>query len=162
MNKDKSKSLTSKQLKFLILALAFLAYGVSLINQKVTLVLTPSIDYTFFWKVDGSPERGDYATFTLKHDLIGEKPIIVTKRVTCGPGDNLEIYNKIIFYCNGNYLGEARLMDATGEFSLPVSEWQGVIPEGNYFFQGTHISSFDSRYFGLISQEGIQRLVALI
>lgn len=161
MNNQK-RALNPTQIKIMIVCLAFTAYLVTLLNKQVTLVLTPSIDPTLLWKIEGKPSRGEYATFNFQHDLIGPENLVVTKKITCAPGDNLSIREDVHFYCNELYLGEANLLDSEGEKSIPVSTWQGVIPENTYFFQGSHAASFDSRYFGLIQQDDVQRLTVLL
>ena len=68
----------------LILPVASLTwFGLS----KVTLVMSPSIDAWAVTPVPGTIARGDLVQFMLSHPVAGPRPVSVTKRALCLPGE---------------------------------------------------------------------------
>lgn len=91
------------------LVLSKLAYG-------------PQVPFTP-WRLPGytSPERGDIAVFRPPHD----PGLDVVKRMVGGPGDTLEMRDKVLFL-NGERLDEAyvRHSDHEGDVAHPWMRWQ--------------------------------------
>lgn len=74
------------------------------------------------------------------------------KRIIGLPGDCIEIHDGYVFR-NGEQLTPDYTLEPTINFDFSLL----VVPEGKYFVMGDNRNhSFDSRYFGAISQELIQ------
>lgn len=130
------------------------------IPDRISVTLTPSLDKrVFFLSTPGiAIKKGDYVMFTLKDRFInGNTPVKVIKKVGCGEGDNLEIKYAKHYYCNGMFLGIAKDKSKKGE---PVKhfEFTGKIPEGKLFVVGTIPDSYDSKYFGFLGKEDVEKI----
>lgn len=77
------------------------------------------------------------------------------KNVSCREGDLLNVIGRD-YYCNGEKIATALPTDHRGH-KVENFIFNGVIPSGNYFVTGTHPRSYDSRYFGFVSTENIER-----
>jgi type IV secretory pathway protease TraF len=111
---------------------------------------------------------------------------LFTKAVAAGPGDRLFMLGRD-FYVNGVFVGSARETDAQGRaaplFAPPpapplqcplVPSWVPVcdapatihdciVPAGALFVLGSHLRSFDSRYWGFVHHsEILGRVLALL
>lgn len=123
---------------------------------------------------EGVINRGDMVSFTYSYgkDMPGGNPFdkvtkarngnLFIKRAIGMPGDRL--YTKGLSYWlqtpQGDIidLGDAIEKTPSGT-SVPVRQkWNGyVIPRGEYFMSSTRVTkSFDSRYFGLVSESAIK------
>jgi len=147
----------------LIKALVFglIAIPMFYIFNHLEIIISESIDHRFFWKIDGTPKKGEYVTFKLTHPLISVNEARLTKKLVCWQGDMLTM-KKREFFCNGKTMGKAKLKSTTGK-RLPLFKFSGEIPQGMAFASGSHIDSFDSRYWGLLNIKigSIQRLHVL-
>jgi conjugative transfer signal peptidase TraF len=80
----------------------------------------------------------------------------LVKTVMGIPGDIISIKNRII-YINDSAIGKIFTVDSQNR-PLPSIIKEGIIPPDQYFLASSrHENSFDSRYFGLISKECIQK-----
>ena len=129
--------------------------------NRLEIIVSESLDHRFFWKVDGAPKKGEYITFSLTHPLIGVNETRLTKKLVCWQGDLLIIKDRD-FFCNGKFIGKAKMKSTTGK-PLPIFKFSGEIPQGMAFASGSHVDSFDSRYWGLLNLKigSIQRLHVL-
>lgn len=138
---------------------------------QVRLVMSPSIPA---WAVRTSPgpiERGDYVMFTLRHPIAGPRPVSVTKRALCLPGDRLATVETPSpgaprardghYFCNGALLGVSRPFGPHG-LRLDHLRWSGVIPPGKAYVGSDHPRGFDSRYFGLVPLAALTRMERLL
>lgn len=82
------------------------------------------------------------------------------KYVKCVPGDTLEVKDRQ-YYCNGQYLGEAFAVDRFGR-TLNNFLYNGKVPEGHLFVMGDHPKSYDSRYWGFVSEKDIYAIATAI
>ena len=57
--------------------------------SQVTLVMSPSIDAWAVRPAPGPIARGDLVQFMLSHPVAGPRPVSVTKRALCLPGERL-------------------------------------------------------------------------
>jgi len=139
---------------FGILALVFAGASVS---SRLIFSLTPSDGKRVFFKL-GSPQEaqvGDYVVFPHRTERVKgcESSCLLIKRVVCGPGSLLEVRG-LDYFCDGRYLGRARLRDSSGRPVEPFV-WSGVIPSGKLFVMGSHEKSYDSRYFGFVDKSWV-------
>lgn len=109
-----------------------------------------SLDYNV-WVKDISLFKNNYN----KHDYVVFKDPKSNKRlikeIICIPGQKLHNHNNK-FYCNDNFIAEALDFDIKGD-KLPDLNINQIIPNGYFFVLGTNPRSYDSRYFGLVSEE---------
>jgi conjugative transfer signal peptidase TraF len=121
--------------------------------------LTPSLPQGVYALYPGTPGKGDFAAFCLEGafaDLARERGYLAAgscssglrpllKRVAGLPGDAIP----------GDPL--IRSTDSLGR-SMPSALPEGVIPSGMALLLADHSGSFDSRYFGLIPLDALQRV----
>lgn len=129
--------------------------------SRLVFAISPSLSHRVF-VLDRSgrvPRKGDYVIFTLTSPLMenGKKQRVI-KEVTCAPGETLRVdARNRYFYCNGIYLGMAKLITLKGK-ALPLFVFNGKVPEGKLFVSGQHRDSFDSRYWGLLDRARVEAL----
>lgn len=80
----------------------------------------------------------------------------IAKYVKCIEGEYLKVTKDKKYFCNGEYLGFAQNKNSKGE-SVQNFVFNGVIPQGKFFAMGTHLMSYDSRYFGFVDKNKITR-----
>ncbi len=128
--------------------------------QHIDVTLTPSIKYRVFW-VKGKPSaneplKGKYIMFDEPDNpyLPHPKTRCTTKKVVCAGGDHLDVEGDN-FICNGRLLGIGKHYTLKGQ-PVKLFAFNGVIPDGSLFVMGDHADSFDSRYHGFISINGVK------
>ena len=143
-----------------LLALCGVALGLFLCwHMGLRVNLTPSLPRGFYLLCPGTPGRGDLAAFCLEGEFAdlardrgylqagscpsGLRPLL--KKVAGLPGD--AILNDLA----------VRSMDSLGR-SMPSVLPSGVIPPGMALMLADHPGSFDSRYFGLVPLDSLQRV----
>lgn len=141
------------------LFMSALVFAGAVIPSKLMVLTSPSLEYRVFFlgKVTDtlSIQKGDYVVFEIRSKHINSnKPVRVIKKVGCVEGETIKVVHKS-FYCNNNqYLGTAKLSTEKGE-ELDHMNQEGPVRKNHFFAYGTHINSFDSKYFGLIKKERI-------
>lgn len=154
--------ITAKNKTPLIVILLVMLSLIAVAADKLVIVMTPSVTPTVLWKLDGQAHSGEYVTFEFQHNFIGPQPFLMTKKIGCYQGEWLERRQGVHFYCNGNYLGAAKQVAIDGK-DMPLFRWKnGVVPFGQVFVVGSHVDSFDSRYWGLVALGKLQRLQVVL
>ncbi len=153
----------------LILPVASLTwFGLS----KVTLVMSPSIDAWAVTPVPGPIAMGDLVQFMLSHPVAGPRPVSVTKRALCMPGERLrEVERPAVdgkrgrrswYYCGRSFLGATRPFARNGQ-ALGALHWgDRPIPPGYIYVGSDHAGGFDSRYFGPVRIERLTRMERIL
>lgn len=142
-----------------LLVIAFIAHAV-----RLRINLTPSMPRGFYRLVPGKPVKGDLVSFCLHGkfaDLArkrgylqagscsnGLRPLL--KRLVAMPGDSIQIKTLNI-----------HLVDSQG-LPMPSILESCVVPPGMALVLAKHDGSFDSRYFGLVPLESLQRVEPLL
>lgn len=145
-----------------------IALLVGLTLPRLTLVMSPSIDAWLLRRAPGPITKGDLVQFTLVHPLAGPKPVSVTKRALCLPGEMLKAVERPsrmgrgltdgYYYCNGALLGVSRPFGRDGR-KLEHLRWgDRPLPDDFIYVGSDHTQGFDSRYYGPI---GIDRLTRM-
>ncbi len=148
----KSKNfLKAFSLIFLVLLVGAEASGRFAVN------LSPSVRPRLFFLVrhPAAITKGDYVIFRPEHmdPYINGKTLV--KKVTCDEGDQLT-EKGMGYFCNGSvYLGRAKDFSLKGE-RLKNFVYNGVIPKGFCFVEGSNINSYDSRYWGFLKKSDIE------
>ena len=121
---------------------------------------TPSLPKGVYRIVPGEPAKGDFVTFCLRGEFAvlarergylqagpcesGLRPLL--KRLAGLPGDSIDAASLAV-----------RTVDSQGR-PMPSALRSGVIPSGMALVLADHEGSFDSRYFGLVPLESLQRV----
>ena len=121
---------------------------------------TPSLPKGVYRIVSGEPAKGDFVTFCLRGEFAelarercylqagscenGLRPLL--KRLAGVPGDCIVAAGLAV-----------RTVDNQGR-PMPSALRSGVIPSGMALVLADHEGSFDSRYFGLVPLESLQRV----
>ena len=121
---------------------------------------TPSLPKGVYRIVSGAPEKNDFVSFCLEGEFAelalergylepgscrsGLRPLL--KRLAALPGDSVDPYSLPI--C---------AVDSHGRPMSPALA-PGVVPPGMALVLADHPGSFDSRYFGLVPLEELQRV----
>lgn len=150
--------LNKKEQRITLVLLAGFLVGL-ILPQRLIIATSESLEHRVFFKVPvdkAGIKLGDYLLFQLQdvehkphiHKGLRENNVLL-KRVGCTPGDLLIRDTDGVFFCGETRLGKVLSEDSKGNV-LPVFDFNGPVPVGNYFMMGTNPRSFDSRYFGLI------------
>jgi conjugative transfer signal peptidase TraF len=144
----------------LFAVLLLIAAGVWFMHSRIAVTITPSLSHTVFYLdnvTQGRIRRGDYVLFPLAHPVTQELRFTRTiKEVACVGGQSLVVSGRE-YYCDGTFLGTAKAYSLKGE-KVGNFAFSGVIPKGFLFVLGHHKDSFDSRYFGLIREEDVEKI----
>lgn len=147
-----------KRLNYLFYFTVLVATG-ALLPAKFVVTLTPSTVYRIFY-LDRSPEeigKNDYVLLEISTPHIKDgEPFKAVKRVACVEGDTLQVKKKE-YFCNGENLGRAKDFTLKGK-RLDHFHFSGRVPEGTLFVTGSHIDSFDSRYFGFVKIKDVEAI----
>ncbi|MDR2054478.1 MAG: conjugative transfer signal peptidase TraF [Desulfovibrio sp.] len=121
---------------------------------------TPSLPKGIYRVVFGVPERNDLVSFCLEGefaDLALERGYL--EAGSCPSG--LRPLLKRLAGLPGDFVDPAtfpiRSVDSRGR-SIPSALTPGVVPSGMAFVLADHPGSFDSRYFGFVPLESLQRI----
>lgn len=129
--------------------------------KHMTIQITPSMNHTLYVFSSALPQKGDRVNFWFQHPLVlDNKRVKFVKKIRCVAGDNL-VFGNDMFFCNGDLIGMASPIKLAGK-TIPVFEFNGVIPDGMAFVLGESPNSFDSRYWGFISMSKMTRLIPII
>ncbi|UZW57693.1 peptidase [Sphingobium sp. JS3065] len=139
---------------------------------SVTLVMSPSIDAWAVRRAPGPVRKGDLVEFMLSHPIAGPKPVSVTKRALCLPGERLREIERLSvdgregtrswYYCGRTFLGASRPFGLDGR-PLPHLRWgDRPIPPGFVYVGSDHAGGFDSRYFGPVRLERLTRMERIL
>jgi conjugative transfer signal peptidase TraF len=147
--------LRNSLLAFSCAALAFLLLWCAGLRVN----LTPSLPYGFYALCPGTPGKGDLVAFCLEGEFAdlarergylqagscpsGLRPLL--KTLTALPGDTIPDDLAV------------RSADSLGR-SMPSALDAGIIPSGMGLLLADHPGSFDSRYFGLVPLDALQRV----
>ena len=121
---------------------------------------TPSLPKGIYRVVSGVPEKNDLVSFCLEGEFAelaldrgylepgscpsGLRPLL--KRLAGLPGDSIDTASIIV--CTTDSHGR----------SMPTAPLPGVVPPGMALVLADHPGSFDSRYFGFVPLESLQRV----
>ncbi|MBB6122860.1 S26 family signal peptidase [Sphingobium subterraneum] len=138
-------------------------------------VMSPSIDAVAVRPAAGPIRKGDFVMFLLSHPLAGPKPVNVTKRALCLPGEHIVMIEKPsmmpvapqgerdgYYYCNGHLLNVSK---ANGRNGQKLQHWhpvQATIPQGFVFVGSGHPDGFDSRYYGPVAIGRLTRMEKIL
>ena len=126
-------------------------------SGRIAVNLSPSVRPRLFFLVrhPAAITKGDYVIFRPERmdPYINGKTLV--KKVACDEGDQLTETGKE-YFCNGTiYLGRAKDFSLKGE-RLKNFVYNGVIPKGFCFVEGSNINSYDSRYWGFLRKSDIE------
>jgi conjugal transfer pilin signal peptidase TrbI len=103
---------------------------------------------------DAALKRGDFVTFVthgeMGHGFDGE---IITKYVAGVPGDHVVVKDDELFI-NGKTFGK---LDLVSKLHKPKGYFDRdqIVPAGDFFVAGTEPRTYDSRYWGFLSQKEV-------
>lgn len=137
-----------------------LAAGLIVHTSGLRINPTPSLPEGIYHVVSGEPAKGDLVSFCLRGefaDLAGERGYLqagscdnrlrpLLKRLVGMPGDFIDADSLTV-----------HAVDSQGR-PMPSALRSGVIPSGMALVLADHEGSFDSRYFGLVPLENLQRV----
>jgi conjugal transfer pilin signal peptidase TrbI len=103
--------------------------------------------------------RNDYVLFERDDDYLPEGEHHLVKRLGCMPGQKLMRRN-LQFFCDDQVIAQAVAQDSNGK-KLPLFDFDGVIPTGKAFAVGDTKDSYDSRYWGFIDLDKVERLIVI-
>lgn len=125
------------------------------VGSNIKVVVTESVDAKVVWPLKRAPAVGDYVYFHLTHRVLEtpDNTLPFVKVLTCTEGQLLEKVG-MNWTCDGKDLGTSREFSITGD-KLDQFEFNGPIPKGKGFVQGTHKITFDSRYWGFVDLNAV-------
>jgi len=154
------RKLSSREKTIALVILAALLVGAWL-PARIIVSTSQSLKHRVFFLVPVHTKKiksGDYMVFRHKdtdfvNKGLNKKNDRLIKKVGCCPGQVLT-RDIDLFSCNKKELGKALAMDSQGR-TLPQFEFNGPVPDDNFFMIGSNPRSFDSRYFGFIHADDI-------
>lgn len=103
------------------------------------------------------PANDQYGVFapTVKNEYTRDVKYLF-KEIGCRGGQELQTSITGEYFCESKYLGSAKPTDKNGK---PVEHFvfNGIVPQGSFFMVGTHERSYDSRYYGFVRADQIER-----
>lgn len=153
----------SDKAKYIVRVVAALAIStVFFVHERYILWhITESVNVRVGYRTGEVPHKGDYATFLKSFEIIKDgKELRLTKKFKCGPGDYIKTVGRAL-YCNDDLLGVALDRTGSGKPLYPF-QWDGPIPEGKAFMLGDTEDSFDSRYWGFMDINKLEKVKAII
>jgi type IV secretory pathway protease TraF len=160
-NKRMFRKLSSREKTIALVILAALLVGAWL-PARLIVSTSQSLEHRVFFLVPVNTKKiqaGDYLVFIHKDKKFVNKGLNtendrLIKKVGCRPGQILTRDADSLFSCNKEELGKALDKDSKGQ-ALPQFEFNGPVPEDNFFMIGSNPRSFDSRYFGFVHADDI-------
>jgi conjugal transfer pilin signal peptidase TrbI len=145
-----------------VVFLAALLLGL-LVPGRLIVAVSDSLDHRIFFMTGFNRNvitSGDYLVFRGDRREISAhtKPLVdknldrLIKKVGCTPGEMLTRDAQGQFFCQGVLIGKALEADSLTR-PLPQFQFSGIVPEHCFFMIGTNPRSYDSRYFGFISED---------
>jgi conjugative transfer signal peptidase TraF len=124
--------------------------------------LTPSLPKGIYALCPGTPSRGDYVAFCLEGefaDLARERGYL--EAGSCPSG--LRPLLKKVAGLPGDASPDGLIIQPMDSLGRPISSAlpEGIIHPGMALVLADHPGSFDSRYFGLVPLENLQRVKAV-
>lgn len=125
---------------------------------RIDMTMDKSLAYSvWLTKAPFDSKLDSYAMFKpTVHNRYTHKVGYFVKQIGCREGQRLNVGESGDFYCDGKHIAKAKSTDKDGN-PVDFFHYNGVIPENNFFMLGTHERSYDSRYFGLIRNNQIER-----
>jgi conjugative transfer signal peptidase TraF len=159
-NKKMFRKLSSREKTIALVILAALLVGAWL-PARIIVSTSQSLEHRVFFLVPVNTKKirtGDYLVFRHKDTRFVNKGLNkendrLIKKVNCSPGQVLT-RDIDLFSCNKKELGKALNTDSRGR-ALPQFEFNGPLPDDNFFMIGSNPRSFDSRYFGFVHADDI-------
>ena len=143
-----------------LIALGVVSVLLLLVHQRFAVTVTPSLRYKVFYLKDRSGSeirRGEYVLFNLDHPVTRELSFKKTiKQVACASGDRLSVIDRD-YYCNGLFIGRAKDLSLRNE-QVTNFVYSGEVPSSSLFVMGHSRDSYDSRYFGFIGSNDIEKM----
>ncbi len=160
-NKRVFRKLTRRETSIAIVFLAALLLGLWL-PTRIIVSTSASLDHRVFFMTTPNIKRiknGDYLVFrhddtTFVRPGLHRQDQLYIKKVGCCPGETLKRDDSNHFLCGLTVIGKALKQDSTGR-DLPQFNYNGEVPDNNYFVIGVHPRSFDSKYFGFVHADEI-------
>lgn len=141
-----------------LLTLAFfvVTYGaMKIANMKFIHPESESVNGSLFL-VQDKTIKNDYVVFEYDKEpyKIYQHGKLFIKRIGCDSGQHLKVSNKEVF-CDGRLIATVFEKNKEGK-TLPKYQYEGIIPDYQFFALGDSFRSFDSRYFGLVDKKQIR------
>ena len=131
------------------------------IPQFLTFSASPSLRHHLFLMTPSwcRPEpsaiqTGSLVRFPRQDEVTGGRKVYLLKRVGCLSKQSLKVSGKN-YYCDGAYLGKAKEHDKKGRM-VRNFEWDGPVPDGQFFAIADHKDSYDSRYYGFVELSKVE------
>ncbi|MBP7796969.1 MAG: signal peptidase I [Elusimicrobiales bacterium] len=154
-----NKKITQKKVIIALIMIIFFYIGMRL-PEKISITTTSSLNKRIFYLSSPTKkfQKGQYIMITMHNKYINNgQPAKVIKKIGCAEGDIITIKYKNHYFCNGNFLGIAKEYSKNGE-KVENFIYEGVIPEDTYFVIGDNPDSYDSRYYGFIRRNEIEKI----
>lgn len=152
---------TLLQSKLLIAGLVWIGifpFIYATLPTRIDLTMDKSLPY-WVW-LTHEPFEADKNEYAMFHPPVDNQYThnvkYLVKKVGCSEGQILTSTSTRDFFCDGEYIGTAQQKDKNGK-SVDFFQYNGEIPKDNFFMIGTHARSYDSRYFGFVKKDFIER-----
>lgn len=99
-------------------------------------------------------QKGDIVLIELKNNE-RTKRIKLLKKITAVAGDVVEIRDNELYINNISTKRKLEKYDSEGNLLVSQLKNKTILKNNEYFLEGTHTKSYDSKYFGVVKDEFI-------
>ena len=147
----------------LVILGVWITFSLMLADRQIVINTSPSVKPGLYWRGDEKPRVGTIIDFRIPplarvyvHERTGHfgRRWYILKPIAAGPGDRINTLGRWL-YINGRKIAQIYTHDEKGRL-LPHWRADCVLGPHEYFVYSNRIwNSFDSRYYGPISQKQI-------
>ncbi len=112
---------------------------------------------TVFWKSDKSPEKNDFVYFNFQHELLPKNLKVLSKKIVCIGGESLKIDDQFIICQDKKYPIKRNKKTGSGK-TIKQFYYDDIVPQNKAILWGSNIESFDSRYWGFIDYNKLNKM----
>ncbi len=112
---------------------------------------------TVFWKSDKSPEKNDFVYFNFQHELLPKNLKVLSKKIVCIGGESLKIDDQFITCQDKKYPIKRNKKTGSGK-TIKQFYYDDIVPQNKAILWGSNIESFDSRYWGFIDYNKLNKM----
>ncbi len=159
MIKNNKKITKITSIKLLIFTLiSFIIYNlIGLLFTHIVVNISNSHIGTIFWKIDKNPVKNDFVYFDFQHQLLPSSIDTLSKKLVCIEGDNLVINDNFIICNEQKYPIKRNKKTGSGK-TIKQFYYDDIVPQNKAILWGSNIESFDSRYWGFIDYNKLNKM----
>lgn len=160
-NKD-SKFIKIKPKKLVFFSILILIYFlvIKLVFEQISVNISNSHEGIIFWKTDEKPVKNNFVYFDFQHELLPKGLKVLSKKLVCIGGDKLLINDNFIICNKQKYTIKRNKKTSSGK-TIKQFYYDGIVPKNKAVIWGSNLESFDSRYWGFIDYNKLNKITLI-